>query len=41
MASAWRPEQFTQDASHELRTPLASISSSLDVAMKTGEYEHE
>jgi len=34
-----RLEQFTQDASHELRTPLASISSSLDVAMKTGEYE--
>ena len=33
-----RLEQFTQDASHELRTPLASISSSLDVAMKTGEY---
>lgn len=34
-----RLEQFTQDASHELRTPLAGISSSLDVAMKTGEYE--
>ena len=34
-----RLEQFTQDASHELRTPLASISSSLDVAMKTGDYE--
>jgi signal transduction histidine kinase len=34
-----RLEQFTQDASHELRTPLASISSSLDVAMKTGEYQ--
>lgn len=34
-----RLEQFTQDASHELRTPLASISSSLDVAMKTREYE--
>lgn len=34
-----RLEQFTQDASHELRTPLASISSSLDVAMKTGEFE--
>jgi len=33
-----RLEQFTQDASHELRTPLAGISSSLDVAMKTGEY---
>lgn len=33
-----RLEQFTQDASHELRTPLASISSSLDVAMKTGDY---
>jgi signal transduction histidine kinase len=36
--SQGRLEQFTQDASHELRTPLASISSSLDVAMKTGEY---
>ena len=34
-----RLEQFTQDASHELRTPLASISSALDVAMKTGDYE--
>lgn len=34
-----RLEQFTQDASHELRTPLAAISSSLDVALKTGEYE--
>jgi signal transduction histidine kinase len=34
-----RLEQFTQDASHELCTPLASISSSLDVAMKTREYE--
>ena len=34
-----RLEQFTQDASHELRTPLASISASLDVAMKTGDYE--
>jgi signal transduction histidine kinase len=37
--SQGRLEQFTQDASHELRTPLASISSSLDVAMKTGEYQ--
>ena len=34
-----RLEQFTQDASHELRTPLAAISSSLDVALKTGDYE--
>jgi signal transduction histidine kinase len=34
-----RLEQFTQDASHELRTPLASISASLDVALKTGDYE--
>lgn len=31
-------EQFTQDASHELRTPLAALSSSLDLALKTGQY---
>lgn len=34
-----RLEQFTQDASHELRTPLAMLSSSLDLALKTKEYE--
>lgn len=34
-----RLEQFTQDASHELRTPLAALSSSLDLAMKTGKYK--
>lgn len=34
-----RLEQFTQDASHELRTPLAVLSSSLDVALKTGKHE--
>lgn len=34
-----RLEQFTQDASHELRTPLAALSSSLDLALKTGEHE--
>jgi signal transduction histidine kinase len=34
-----RLEQFTQDASHELRTPLAALSSSLDLALKTGEYK--
>lgn len=32
-------EQFTQDASHELRTPLTALSSSLDLALKTGEYK--
>jgi signal transduction histidine kinase len=32
-------EQFTQDASHELRTPLAALSSSLDLALKTGKYK--
>lgn len=30
--------QFTQDASHELRTPLAVLGSSLDVALKTGNF---
>ncbi len=30
-----RLEQFTQDASHELRTPLATLSSSLDLALRT------
>ena len=35
-----RLEQFTQDASHELRTPLAALSSSLDLALKTGKH-HE
>ncbi len=33
-----RLEQFTQDASHELRTPLASLNSSLDLALKTGNH---
>ena len=33
-----RLEQFTQDASHELRTPLATLSSSLDLALKTKQY---
>jgi len=32
-------EQFTQDASHELRTPLATLSSSLDLAVKSGHYK--
>jgi signal transduction histidine kinase len=36
-----RLRQFTHDASHELRTPLATIGSSLDLALKTGEYERE
>jgi signal transduction histidine kinase len=34
-----RLEQFTQDASHELRTPLAAVSSSLDLALRTGDHE--
>ncbi len=34
-----RLEQFTQDASHELRTPLASLNSSLDLALRTKNYE--
>lgn len=33
-----RLEQFTQDASHELRTPLATLGSSLDLALKNGNY---
>lgn len=33
-----RLEQFTQDASHELRTPLAALSSSLDLALLSGEH---
>ncbi len=33
-----RLEQFTQDAGHELRTPLTSVSTSLDLALATGEY---
>ena len=36
-----RLRQFTHDASHELRTPLATIGSSLDLALRTGEYERE
>jgi signal transduction histidine kinase len=36
-----RLRQFTHDASHELRTPLAAIGSSLDLALKTGDYESE
>jgi signal transduction histidine kinase len=34
-----RLEQFTHDASHELRTPLTAVRSSLDTALKTGDYE--
>jgi signal transduction histidine kinase len=34
-----RLEQFTQDASHELRTPLATLNSSLDLALKTGNHK--
>lgn len=34
-----RLEQFTQDASHELRTPIAVLNSSLDLALKTKNYE--
>jgi len=34
-----RLEQFTQDASHELKTPLATMSSSLDLALKTGKFQ--
>ncbi|MDD5055308.1 MAG: HAMP domain-containing sensor histidine kinase [Candidatus Peribacteraceae bacterium] len=33
-----RLEQFTQDASHELRTPLATLSSSLDLALRNGKH---
>ncbi|MBP9774167.1 MAG: HAMP domain-containing histidine kinase [Candidatus Peribacteraceae bacterium] len=33
-----RLEQFTQDASHELRTPLTAISTSLDLALATGDF---
>jgi len=33
-----RLEQFTYDASHELRTPLTAVRSSLDTALKTGDY---
>lgn len=32
-----RLEQFTQDASHELRTPLTAVSTSLDLALTTGD----
>lgn len=35
-----RMEQFAQNAGHELRTPLTNLRTSLDVAIKTGEYEH-
>ncbi len=36
-----RLRQFTHDASHELRTPLAAVNSSLDLAMRTGDYVEE
>jgi signal transduction histidine kinase len=36
-----RLRQFTHDASHELRTPLAAVNSSLDLALKSGDYERE
>lgn len=38
-AAMQRLEQFTQDASHELRTPLAALNSSLDLALRTKQYE--
>ncbi len=40
-AMVGRLRQFTHDASHELRTPLAAVGSSLDLALKTGDYETE
>jgi signal transduction histidine kinase len=36
-----RLRQFTHDASHELRTPLAAVNSSLDLALRTGDYAEE
>jgi signal transduction histidine kinase len=36
-----RLRQFTHDASHELRTPLAAANSSLDLALRTGDYVEE
>jgi two-component system sensor histidine kinase CiaH len=36
-----RLRQFTHDASHELRTPLAAANSSLDLAIRTGDYAEE
>jgi signal transduction histidine kinase len=36
-----RLRQFTHDASHELRTPLAAVNSSLDLALRTGDYVEE
>jgi two-component system sensor histidine kinase CiaH len=36
-----RLRQFTHDASHELRTPLAAVNSSLDLALRTGDYAAE
>ncbi len=36
-----RLRQFTHDASHELRTPLATVGSSLDLALKSGDHERE
>ncbi|MEI7510921.1 MAG: HAMP domain-containing sensor histidine kinase [Candidatus Peregrinibacteria bacterium] len=38
--SAENLRQFTQDASHELRTPLTIIDSSLQLALKTKNFEH-
>ncbi len=38
-AAMERLEQFTQDASHELRTPIAVLSSSLDLALKSGKHQ--
>ncbi|MFW5704087.1 MAG: sensor histidine kinase [Patescibacteria group bacterium] len=34
-----RLEEFTQDASHELRTPIGIASTSLDLAIRTKDYD--